>query len=254
MNCGIYAAASGMAVQRDRMDVVANNMENVATTGYKRDQGTINSFKDVLIYAQKGGSGNRRLGTSGFGANFYQAATDFKPGPIAETGRGTDFALTGDGFFVLEGEDGHLYTRDGAFSVDKEGYLVGAGGRRVLGERGAIQLSRRNEPVSGIFMDNEGNISSDGGRTDRFMIYDFENKLVLEKQGGNCFKDPEGEGRRVRDRGGMVKQGFLEGSNVDLATEIVDMMAVLRAYEAGQKVLHAQDELTERVLRVGSTR
>ncbi|HZK18713.1 MAG TPA: flagellar hook-basal body protein [Clostridia bacterium] len=241
MNCGIYAAASGMAVQRDRMDAVANNMENVATTGYKRDQGTINSFKDILIYAQKGNRGNQRLGTSGFGANFCQAATAFMPGPIAETGRNTDFALTGDGFFVLQGEDGHLYTRDGAFSVDDDGYLTGAGGRRVLGERGTIQLSRRDESIADISPDD-------------LMIYEFENKLVLEKQGGNCFKDPEGEGRRVRNRGGIVKQGFLEGSNVDLATEIVDMMAVLRAYEAGQKVLHAQDELTERVLRVGSMR
>jgi len=229
-------------------------MENVSTTGFKKDQGTIGTFTEMLVCAKNGERGSEKLGFSGFGAALSDSVTSFEQGAVVETDCATDFALAGSGFFVLQGGNERVYTRDGSFTIDNGGYLVGAGGMRVLGERGPVQLTSRNESLQGISVGNDGVITVGDRRADKLLIYDFEDKTQLVKQGENCYRAPGSSGHTVAKDKVMVKQGFLEQSNVDLNTEIVDMMAVLKVYEATQKALHAQDNLSEKALRVGSTR
>jgi flagellar basal body rod protein FlgG len=159
---------------------------------------------------------------------------------IRGTGQPTDLALQGEGFFVLAGEDGEMLTRNGSFSLDNEGYLIGAGARRVLGTAGPIRASGGQLAVT-----PSGAVFVQGSQVAQLRLETAEVGLTPALPGAVYPRPITAElaGQDVR-----VQQGALEFSGGDLAGEITTMLTALRSYEAAQRVTRTHDELTQRLL------
>lgn len=230
---GLYTATSGMMIQAEKQQVLTNDLANVNTTGYKRDVVRSDTFKEVLLH-RKDSSGQSLIGTLGLGNSNKETVTLFEQGALKATERELDLALMGEGFYVIQSRGQEVYTRDGSFSKDSQGRLVTSNGDYVLGEKGIVTLS--DEPVT---IDSQGTIWQGNTQIDKLRVVSFEDSSQLEKQGNSLFVN---KGSAVSQADATVRQGFLEGSNVDLVSAMVDLMAVMRAYETGQKVIQIQDE------------
>lgn len=244
---GLYIAGAGMDANQARAEALAHNLANLSTTGYKRD---VVAFATYLTHAVMRRDGEVIIGRSDYGVAVDRFGPDFRPGPLKFTGRPTDIALEGDGFFTVETPAGEeAYTRNGELTVDPEGYLVTAAGDRVLGEGGPIQ-------VAGAFTVSEAGevIDAAGEVVDRLRVTAFTNPEALTRDGAGRFLAPAGAG------GGnagsfRVLSGTLEGANVDLAVEMTEMIKASRAYEAAQRLVRAHDQLAERAIsQVGGVR
>ena len=273
---GLYTAASGMVAQMHRMDALANNLANVDLTGYKRDTAVSKAFPELLIrrvnddglYKFPFGSAEIGpiVGTLGTGVEFNELYTVFTQGALKETGNPFDLGLDGRGFFVIDTPDGERYTRNGTFVLGKEGLLLTKDGAPVLGERGTIRLKKNN-----FVVDQQGRVyqnSTFAGDPNRLVSVDeneweslelvdtirvvgFRRDRFLKKQGTSMWRETpqSGEARSIgvaqRPR---VRQGFLEGANVNPVEEMVRMIEVNRAYEANQKAIQSQDSLAGRLI------
>lgn len=280
---GWYTAASGMNAQQHRMDQISNNLANVDTTGYKRDQSVHKAFPELML-RRLNDDGVRSVplsgadpvigsfdhapvvGRLGTGVEQNEVYTDFSQGSVRETHNDFDLALEGDGFFLVETPQGERLTRDGSFQLGPEGLLVTQQGYPVLGENGYIRITENNFDIDqdGIvfhnarfgddpneFVSERDNLWEDTEEVDRIAIVNVNRPRYLEKQGENLWNttwesgDPRiaAEGERPQ-----VLQGFVETANVDPVREMVEMIQVNRAYEANQRVIHTQDESTQQLL------
>jgi flagellar basal body rod protein FlgG len=232
----ISATASGL--ERE-FSIIAHNLANVSTVGYKRRCST---FAKQLMAKDVGGNGTG-------GETQLSTAYDFSQGNLIETGRSLDFALCGRGFFVVETPDGPLYTRNGMFRLNQNGQVVDSAGRIVAGENGPITISL-NGPSSQVTVSGDGTINVGGVVAGKFRLVDFnENVKELSAAGFNCFQAP----KDIKPKPAanlIVKQGFQEGSNVQLADELVDMMMVSRLYEANMKFVSAAKDVSQSLLSV----
>lgn len=236
---GLYAAAAGSATLRARMDVLTNNIVNADTIGFKRDKMISSSFESVLIERINDPNvinESREVGPYSFGTHIDEVYTDYSQGNMEATGKQTDLALSGEGFYVIGTPDGERYTRSGAFNVDSDGYLVDGDGNYLLGDNGPINASFDRFEV-----DSKGQVTAGGSVQGTIRVVDFPQTTVLRKQGDNLYYSNGGEAPSAAENA-VVMQGYQEGSNVDIATEMVDMMMVYRAYEANQKILTMTDE------------
>lgn len=255
---GLYTAASGMLAEARRNDVIANNLANVDTTGFKKDTTVIRSFEEMLLrrfndpveLPPKGRRVDLRpiIGPLGVGAGVDDIATDFVAGPQAFTQNPLDLALEGDGFFTVLTPRGERYTRNGAFYLNGEGVLVTSEGYPVLGENGLITL-REGEAT----IDRSGQISLGGAPVDRLRIVEFADLRGLRKEGDSLWVATPIAGPPMQSADAVVKQGYREKSNVNVIREMVEMIAAVRAYEANQKAVQAHDELMAKAVnQVGS--
>jgi len=247
---GLYTSGAGMGTELARMDVVANNLVNAGTNGYKKDKIVQTAFLRLLLLQSREDLPGRLppawtpLGISNQGAAVVRTVTDFSAGSLEETGKASHLALGNPNcFFVVSspvpGDPQRVvYTRDGAFTVDDQGYLVTLRGERVLGETGPLFVGDEKFSVSA-----EGVLSAaGGGELGRLRVAEFADPGVLRKEGNNCFTAPPGTDLQAANP--EVRQGFLERANVELAAEMVDMVSCTRAYEAGARVLQAHNDLT----------
>lgn len=247
---GLYTAYSGMINEQNRMDVLTNNLANSATTGYKSEGATSQSFDALLAYRikdeQDGYLGGVNIGRNNPGVKIGETYTSFEQGSFRETGNTYDLALSGEGFFTIEytnraGETSTMYTRDGSFTLTKEGYLVTKDGDYVLGRgsngsSGHIQL----DPTQPAVIDTEGNIIQNDTVVAQLQITDFEDYNYLEHYGENFFQPVEGA--EITESSAKVQSGYLEASNVQVVREMVELISVTRQYESNQKILQAYDE------------
>jgi len=231
---GIYTSASAMRAGIARQDITANNLANVNTTGFKRDR----LFVKELVEAAKD-PGQTNLLESVEASRF----TEFTPGAFNPTGGNLDFAIQGRGFFVVEGEDGEVFTRNGHFLRNAEGTLVDSLGRTVMGEGGEISI-----PEGTVTVGPNGDVSVAGTPIDRLRIAAFENPQLLQKAAGAAFTDPEGEAGLTPVEGAIVRQGFLEGSNVETMKEMVEMIATARNYDLNARMVSTQDQTLQKVV------
>ncbi|MDA8234913.1 MAG: flagellar basal-body rod protein FlgF [Clostridia bacterium] len=241
---GLYTAGSGMVVEANRNDTIANNLANVNTNGYKKDIATFRSFPEMLIRRlnDPGGGPGANLaanqfpivGTLGTGAVVDEIYTAHTIGSLKQTGAGLDLALGSDGYFVVNTAQGERYTRNGSFKLDAQGYMVTSEGNRVMGQAGAIRIQGGN-----VSVDESGIITVDGNRVDTLRVVDFADKRALTKTGDSLFS---GNGAAVPQQV-KVLQGFQETSNVNPITEMVNMITVMRSYEANQKAVQSHDNL-----------
>ena len=235
----LYIAATGMLVQRKKMDVITNNITNIETNGYKRDQLISRSFKDMLITRINDPavvSYSTAIGSQNTGVHIDEVATDFTQGNLEDTGRLSDLALQGPGFFAVNTPGGERYTRDGSFSVNSEGYLVTADGNYVMGVSGRIRVGTGKFSVS-----DQGVVTVNGTPAGKLKIVTFADTAGLRKEGNNLYANYNTQ-IVAATAGTSVKQGTLEGSNVDIAREMVDMISVSRFYETNQRMVKMLDE------------
>lgn len=234
---GIYTSGLGMTRETKRLDIVSNNLANASTTAFKSDGAVCGTFKKTLNDVIVSGS---RIDVANYTPDVVNTYTNFTQGSLYSTGNATDLAISNDNnaFFTVEDNNGNrFYTRDGAFVIDKDNFLVTAQGYKVLGTDGYINIED-NEfgiSVSGQVSNNSNEILGN------LLITSFENPETLNKIGNNLI---EASNESVtRDFEGEVQQSYLEMSNVNTVSEMVNMIAISRAYEANQKVLQSQDEI-----------
>ena len=244
----LYTAATGMTAQQLRIDNIANNLANVSTTGFKKGRG---SFEDLLYQnlpagAARGEDGRPAELQVGSGARMVGMHRDFSTGSIQQTGNPFDLALGSRGFFVVEDRDGNeFYTRDGRFTVDRDGELVNASGMRLSP---GIAIPDDADNVT-IGADGVVSATYDGSTNEVVLgtirVVDFTNDTGLKSMGGNLYTATPASGdpnELYAEDGVLVQQYALEASNVDVAEELVDMIVAQRAYELTSKVVQSADE------------
>lgn len=248
---GLYTAYTGMVNQQKRLDVLTNNLANSATTGFKKEGTVSQSFDHMYAIKIKDSSENylnRRIGSVSLGAKIGEVYTDFTQGAFQVTDNTFDFALEGEGFFGISftnkaGETSIKYTRDGAFTLREDGFLVTKDGDFVLNAQGnPIQLNTAAE----IKVNRLGHILENGVMVDQLGVFDFEDYNFLEKYGENMVQPVEGAVMKEAD--GKVRQGFLEASNVNVISEMVEMINITRAYETNQKIIQTTDSTLDKVV------
>lgn len=233
---GLYVAATGMLNEERRLDVVANNIANADTTGFKRSVAVTESMASLLLRRLGDGPAAPAIGTLGLGVSMTDPRTVFTQGGFRFTGRDLDVALVGDGFFAVDTPAGVRYTRDGAFSVSADGYLVTADGNRVLGATGPLQVGTTGR----VTISESGEVAVDGAVKGRLRLAAFPAGTDLRREGDNRFRAAGGAVERPAPA--TLQVGYLEQANVQPVREMVEMISVMRAYEANQRVVKAHDE------------
>lgn len=242
---GLYTAHTGLVNEQNRMDVLTNNLANASTVGYKKEGTTSQAFDDILSYKIKDISESpntaKRLGTLNMGVKIGENYTDFSQGSFRITGNTYDLALAGEGFFTVqftnkEGETSTKYTRDGSFTLDKNGYLVTADGDYVMGTTGRIRLNTLKDTT----ISSDGTIMQDGVTVATLKITDFQDYDYLEKYGENYYQPVDGA--KTKPAEAQVKSGYLEMANVQVVSEMVDLISITRAYESNQKIIQTYDD------------
>lgn len=241
---GFYNLTSGMLSQGKRLDVVANNMTNISTAGYKAEQYTDRTFDEVMVtrIGNKIKSPYQTMET-------YQAHilapdhlyTDFVQGSFEETTMPLDFAIQGEGFFAIQTEGETFYTRAGSFTLDNEGYLCLSELGRVLGRDGQpIQL-----PTDKLDPDKQGNLYTEGGEyVGTLGVFTFEDNGALERDPRGLFI---GEGAQVNEDV-VIHHKWLERSNVELIREMTKMMTTQRALQSAAQMSKIYDQVITRAV------
>jgi flagellar basal-body rod protein FlgG len=228
---GIYHAAAGMLPRMSQQETVGNNLANVNTTGFKADQRFFRtSLNNSLLQGGKIGQNVK------FSDDQTSLVTDFSQGSFSETRNPLDVSINGDGFFVFETGDSLSFSRNGSFAVNGESELVNNRGYRVMGEEGPIRITGHE-----ITFRADGGIIVDGKTVGTLKIIDFEQPYALKRNGyGYFIPDPPDSGFRPEKC--ELRQGFLEDSNVDAISEMIQMIELNRNYESCQKAIQAQDD------------
>ncbi len=250
---GLYTAYTGMVNSQKRMDVVSNNLANATTTGYKKEGLTTQSFDEMYALKIKDltvGHLNENIGSLSLGAKIGESYRDWSQGSFVSTDNNYDFALSGKGFFNISftnkaGETSTMYSRDGSFQMNQEGYLVTKDGDFVLGESGPIQLPTN---IDKLEVQPTGEIYADGVYVDTFVLTDFEDYNYLEAYGENLYRTVDGAAQT--DCTATVNQGYTEASNINVVSEMVEMISIAREYESGQKVINAVDDMLSKMVSI----
>lgn len=242
---GLYTAYTGMANEQKRLDIIANNLANAATVGFKEENVTNQAFDDVLTIKIRDNSeafNDRPIGKMSLGVKLGEAFTSHAQGSLRQTGSSYHLALEGKGFFTMSvtdraGNADIKYTRNGSFTLTRDGHIVDSDGNHLMGESGEVTI-----PIDTVdlVVDATGGIYADGSYVDTLLIADFEDYNYLLKSGDTMFEAVEGA--TVIPATASVNQGYTEQSNVNVVSEMVEMIAVTRAYEANQKVIQSIDQ------------
>jgi len=237
---GLYTSASGMIPGLKKQEIIANNISNSSTSGFKKDD----------MFVRELSRAERRLAPkkSDWQTPTVDAEyTDFRPGVFDQTGNPLDVAIEGDGFFTLLDGEGKMYlTRSGTFTVNGEGYLSYPGNFLLTSEGGPIQVGSGQVSIS-----KSGEVEVDGLAVGRIVPMTIANLDDLQKAGQSLFTIPEGM-QLIPSTQATIQQGYLETSNVDIVREMVDLIISYRDYEANAKAIQSQDSSLEHLFnRVG---
>jgi flagellar basal-body rod protein FlgF len=241
------AAASGLQSRMDSLDLLANNLANTSTSGYKADR----EFYNTYLSADAINNPDPAVGDSPVVERHW---TDFAQGSLTSTGNPTDLALSGRGFFAVNGPNGTLYTRNGSFQVSAQGTLV-------TGEGYAVRLSDGQpltlDPNSAVAIGADGSVSQNGAALGQLQLVDFADPNLLEKASGTNFQSPDPQ--KVAPQAAtnvQVAQGKLESSNFSSTESAARMVMLLRHFEMLQKAVKIGAEMNrqaiEEVAKVGS--
>ena len=252
----MFTAAMGMLPQQTRLEVIANNMANAQTAGFKRSE----VFERNLIDARE---------------NFYNVQgdceqndppvgsyIDFSNGAFQQTGNPLDIAIENDGFFVIQDDEGkESLTRQGHFTVDSEGYIVSQDGKYLEGTEGRLAI--RNEwfenpmitedkKAINIKINQNGEVFANDFRIGSIKIVTVDNIQSLENISKACFIPTQNSDIKEQSEESVsLRQGWLEASNVNIISEMVNMIELQRLFEAGSKVIHTNDATLDNSIRIG---
>ena len=231
---GYYDLASNMITQNRNMNIISNNISNVSTPGYKEDRLMESTFREEMIYRYDQ-FGKTQVGTVSRMNIADERVTDYSEGGLRETGSPLDVGLTGNGFFVVQTNNGVVYTRNGSFNLDDQRYLVLPGVGRVLGTNGPIQLN-----TDEVGIDSQGNITTEDGLQNfgRLQIVDFADYTQLTKITGGVFQ----AAAAPQASNATVTQRYTEYSNVNMAEQMQGSAQILKIY----------DQLVGKIVTIGS--
>lgn len=241
MGSTMYIAASGAEARLRQLELVANNLANANTDGYKADRTAFESFFEGALSEEPGGN------TSGTAGGVYVSTSevgfDHAPGPIRRSGGSLDVAIEGPGFFVVETDQGERYSRAGSFTVNGEGQLVTSRGNPVLGTGGPIDISSSGARIIG-----NGDVVENNIVVGSLRIVDFAEKNGLAKQGGGLFEARPGYEAEDVDQVALI-EGSVETSNVKPTAEMATLVILQRAFEASIQAMQRDDQATESLIR-----
>lgn len=249
MTRGLYTAYTGMYNEQKRLDIISNNLANSATIGYKEEQVTSQAFKEMLAYKirdRSNGFVDEPVGRMSLGVKIGETYTNWDQGSLRQTENTYDLAIQGSGLFTARGTDAKgqdkiYYTRNGSFTATSDGFVVDNDGKHLQGEGGDLQVPT---DASKIVIDQNGAVYADDVYIDTVKITDFEDYDYLKQYGDNYWETVDGA---TEVKGSYsLHQGFTEQSNVNVIDQMVDMITITRAYEAGQKMIQTQDNLLNR--------
>lgn len=248
---GFYNSVSGLITLQNEQETIANNIANINNNGYKKRLLLKQSFDDVMISNRQKLMGNKyvrnNIGTMNLGVKTSDVETIFTQGSFRSTDNITDFAIDGRGFFVAQNANGQeVYTRDGNFKINQQGYLITNDGCTVLGQN---NTTGAKEPIyvghMNFTIDSNNNINVEGmGTTQKLMTVDFNNDDYknLFPLGDNYITTAN----PIYDAKVNVVQNVLESSSVDATEEMTKLMEVKRQFETNQKFIKIQDEIVQK--------
>ena len=240
MSRGLYTLTSGMLTQQKKIEISSNNISNVNTAGYKKEQAVTTNFGSLLINKLQQ-NGVYEEATPLSEVSLIRIAEDnntiHSQGTLDETNGAFDFALVGAGFFAVNNNGTNLYTRNGSFNLDEEGYLTFSNKGRVQGEYGDIYIGTDKYDFK-----EDGSIYVDGELIDRISVYDFEDYNTLDKVSEGMYGATV-EPNLVETP--VLKKGTIERSNVNLTQEMVDVLSSQRALQSGSQAIKMYDIIME---------
>ncbi len=242
---GIYQSAAGMIVNQYRQSVLANNLANLDTVGFKHDlavvrERRVETREDCMDCSSSDPILDRLTG----GSLVAPTVTSFEQGALQVTGRDLDVAIDGQGFFAVKDGKNTRYTRDGRFSIDRDGTLVTTGGRPVLDEQGATIEIPKAARV-GLRIDANGAVRSGDDELGRIGLVDFADRSRLCKVGANLFDAAGAQAQAVTPR---FRANSVESSTVDPTKAMVAMIEVSRAYEMNANLVGLADSTLGRAV------
>jgi flagellar basal body rod protein FlgG len=240
----MYDAATALSEALLGQEVNAMNLANSTTPGYRSQGYSFGTFATSLDQAV-GGIPTNTQGDQPLSGVF----TNFEPGPFQNTGNPLDLAISGDGYFILDGPGGQLYTRNGTFQLNSDGQLQTQSGLIVRGEGGPIFIPPNTARIT---IGPDGTVLADNNQVGRLQLARVPNaRLVLRRVGDTTFQGPPPQPQQ--DLGDVrVEQGYREASNVQVVREMVQMLSGLRYYEASQRALRSLSEAVAQNTRPGT--
>lgn len=256
----LYTAKTGLSAQQTKLDVISNNLANVSTNGFKRSRAV---FEDLVYQNMRqpgAASGQQENLPSGMqiGTGVRAVATErlHSQGSLEQTENSRDLAIAGKGFFQVRTPDGELaYTRDGSFQLNQNGQLVTASGYfiepGITVPENALSISVSRDGI--VSVTEPGNPQS--REVGQLTLAMFANETGLESMGENLYKETTASGPSTvtlagTSGAGTIYQGFVEGSNVSVVSEMVDMITTQRAYEINSKAVKTSDEMLARLTQL----
>ena len=241
MNVSLYQAASALNANARWQEVISENMASASIPGFKKQELTFEAVRAGMLSPNKAGGASSPVSLPA-----TRTHLNFSPGDVRRTDGNTDFAIEGKGFFEVQLPSGNsAYTRDGEFKLNAQGQLVTKQGYLVMGEGGAIQLDRSLS--TGMTVAPDGTISQGAEIRGKLSVVAFNDPNLLTPTGGGFFlaKDPSVQ---TTESNSILRQGYLEGSNTSAVGEMANLITVMRAYEANQKVVQMEDERMGRAI------
>lgn len=232
----LYPALSGALAQEINLDIIANNLANINSTGFKKDFSVLSAYDPLGNDQPAPNGGKEPLPSFGY---LDSIRTDFSAGASKQTGAPLDVAVDGLNFFAVQTPGGTRYTRNGSFTLNSQGQIVTESGYPVLGLSGPMTL-----PPGKISINQDGKVSVAGTEVDTFQVVQFSDVKKLTKTEGTLFV--ASDMTPVPSTEKRVQQGYIEGSNVNPVEEMVGMIRLMRLYEASQKVMQSSDAMSTR--------
>jgi flagellar basal-body rod protein FlgG len=233
-----------MDVLQKKTNIRSNNLANVNTNGFKKSEGITHSFSEMILNRIESGEADQEIGSLSNGAYLEHSFKDMSQGTFQRTDNALDFAVEGEGFFVIETAAGERYSRDGNFTINADSELVTQSGNHVLDSEGErIQLI----PDQDFRVSADGQITFNNGlQGAEIDLVNFEDESELLQEGDNLYAaQPDAA---IVESEARIAQGYLEGSNVKIVEEMAKMIKTTRHYESNQKVISSIDQSLDKVI------
>jgi flagellar basal-body rod protein FlgG len=234
MERGFYTLGSGMLTQSRILTGISNNLANVATPGYKKKEVSATTFGKMVI--NRVDTQNTPIGSMNLATVADKMDTIHSQGTLKDTQRTLDFAIKGEGFYAIQGANGTVYTRNGSFNVDQDGYLTLNDVGRVMGQNGPIRIG-----TDQFTADAQGNLAVNGKVVDKIAVYNFADYNNLQTAGEGMFTSIGGAPTRMQQPNLMWKT--IEGSNVDAAEEMTNALSVQRNLQSCSQAIKMYDQI-----------
>lgn len=242
---GLYAAAGGIVSTEERHAIIANNIANASTIGFRRQQPVQKGFYAIFADSLRRPALFNQYKTPGGGAALSETFTDMRAGPITTTDNPLNLALSGPGFLSVDTPQGRAFTRTGNFVIDAQGQLATPDGQKVL-STGAMPITVGQGVMT---VTSDGTVLVNGLLVDRLDVTEFEDPHMLTREGESLFRASDAAlERSMPAQSTTVIHKALEAANVNLPQEMISMTLGLRAYGANQTVINAIDETVQRLI------